>query len=142
MQDLGFGKDLLSLMPPMVVGFIAYSFFIFAKKALIVFHALFYFTISFVITLWFRMLWIFPLLLIYGRGYTVFIHLCKGGNIVLRALFFVLVGFSCFCFYAVFFFLPLLNLLMPNVLFELLDIFYKFGYMIFGGGQVAVPIMF
>ena len=143
-------KDLnskvFSFISPMAVGFLAYAAF---KTFRLSIHN----TITWIIMLvclgityiWFKSPWVFPLLLIAGGIVTNFSDKripqkdilpkkIKWGNIWLFVVIFVAAGFVSE--------IARVQQWEHRRAFNLFENFYRFGSLVFGGGQVLIPLMY
>lgn len=143
-------KDLnnkvFSFISPMAVGFLAYAAF---KTFRLSIHN----TITWIIMLiclgityiWFKSPWVFPLLLIAGGVVTNFSDKripqkdilpkkIKWGNIWLFVVIFIAAGFVSE--------IARVQQWEHRRAFNLFENFYRFGSLVFGGGQVLIPLMY
>lgn len=137
MQDIS--TDILRYIGPMAVGFIIVASYRIGKKVikdkltlgLLVFGA--------VTTYFIRDPWIFPLVLTIGGLVSVFASKEKQlwNRVALKppygylALFLFFTGGSL-----------ILATVFQNELIQIFERFYRYGYLVFGGGQVVIPVMY
>lgn len=137
MQDIS--TDILRYIGPMAVGFIIVASYRIGKKVikdkltlgLLVFGA--------VTTYFIRDPWIFPLVLTIGGLVSVFASKEKQlwNRVALKppygylALFLFFTGGSL-----------ILATIFQNELIQIFERFYRYGYLVFGGGQVVIPVMY
>ncbi|MEC6748232.1 chromate efflux transporter [Marinilactibacillus sp. XAAS-LB27] len=137
MQDIS--TDILRYIGPMAVGFIIVASYRIGKKVikdkltlgLLVFGA--------VTTYFIRDPWIFPLVLTTGGLVSVFASKEKQlwNRVALKppygylALFLFFTGGSL-----------ILATVFQNELIQIFERFYRYGYLVFGGGQVVIPVMY
>ncbi|MGV3764907.1 MAG: chromate efflux transporter [Chitinophagaceae bacterium] len=139
-------NKIFSFISPMAVGFLAYAAF---KTFRISIHN----TITWIIMLiclaityiWFKSPWVFPLLLIAGGIVTNFSDKripqkeilpkkIKWGNIWLFVVIFIAAGFVSE--------IARVQQWEHRRAFNLFENFYRFGSLVFGGGQVLIPLMY
>jgi len=130
--------DVLRFIGPMAVGFIVVAAFRIGRKVvndkltalLLVGGAL--------TTYWFRAPWIFPVVLLVGGMAAIGVFrergMWKGAHV--RPPWHYLAVFTAFALG-----LLLLSALSSAPLARLTESFYRYGYLVFGGGQVVVPVM-
>lgn len=137
MQDIS--TDILRYIGPMAVGFIIVASYRIGKKVikdqltlgLLVFGA--------ITTYFIRDPWIFPLVLTIGGLVSVFASKEKQlwNRVALKppygylALFLFFTGGSL-----------ILATVFQNELIQIFERFYRYGYLVFGGGQVVIPVMY
>jgi len=132
-------SNLLRFIAPMVVGFILIAAFRMGKSVINNRLTAILFLFSAVAILLLRTPWSFPLMLLIGGTATLLASGEKNlwHKVALRPtwsyfIIFLVIAAGSF----------LLALITDNRLIDLFDSFYRFGYLIFGGGQVAVPLMY
>lgn len=130
--------DILRFIGPMAVGFIILAAWRIGKKVVIDAMTLFLMVFGAVSTYFVRSPWIFPLVLIAGGLTSVLVSreadLWNRVHIAFpwRYLFlFVLLAAGSIA----------LSIGTDLRLFQLFESFYRYGYLVFGGGQVLVPVM-
>lgn len=147
----GFKQDIFKFIHPMAIGFLVFATFrlgkLFIKNSItwvLAFSA-------FLIALFIRSPWIFPILMIMGGIITNFSRRripqqpfvrkkIVWGNIWLFVLFFVLLGF-----FSEWSRKQQLRIGEPQPQFRIWNLsenFYRFGSLVFGGGDVLVPLMY
>ncbi|MCH4890390.1 chromate efflux transporter [Acidaminobacter sp. JC074] len=130
--------DSLRFIGPMAVGFIVVAAYRIGKKVLTNKMTVILMVLSGGITYFIRAPWIFPLVLIIGG--LVSIVVSKEDNlwqrVKLNPPWIYLIVFTVFALSAV-----LLKLTLNNHLVNLFESFYRYGYLVFGGGQVVIPVM-
>lgn len=94
--------------------------------------------------LWQPSVWGQMIVIIFAGG--VGMALLKGEPINGKSFFFVPIrpktGIFWLClFVAIFITLPILSLLIPSKALEVIDIFYRIGSLVFGGGHVVLPLL-
>jgi chromate transporter len=131
--------DALRFIPPMAVGFIILAAVRMGKTVIISRTTAILFVLSGLATYFVRTPWIFPLILVLGGLTTVLIsketslwHKVEVKPRWTYLILFISIGILAMITAALF----------HNRITDLFDSFYRFGYLVFGGGQVAVPLMY
>jgi len=129
----------LRYIGPMAVGFIIVAAYRIGKKVITDKVTIVLFLLGAITTYFIRSPWVFPVVLIIGGMISVF--LSKENNlwnrVKLNPPWTYLLAFSVFALGSI-----VLNLIWDNRIFELFESFYRYGYLVFGGGQVVVPVMY
>ncbi len=139
LESLNLSGDGLRYVGPMAVGFIVLAAFNIGKKVVTDKMTLLLLIFGAVTTYLIREPWIFPLVLIIGG--TVSILRSKEKNLWNRVklnppwIYFIV--FSGFALGSI-----ALILISDERLVHLFESFYRYGYLVFGGGQVVVPVMY
>ena len=139
LESLNLSGDGLRYVGPMAVGFIVLAAFNIGKKVVTDKMTLLLLIFGAVTTYLIREPWIFPLVLIVGG--TVSILRSKEKNLWNRVrlnppwIYFIV--FSGFALGSI-----ALILISDERLVHLFESFYRYGYLVFGGGQVVVPVMY
>ena len=91
------------------------------------------------ITYFIRAPWIFPLLLIIGGFVSVFASTEKNlwNKVEIKPPWAYLIAFGIFAIGGI-----ILSQVFDNRLISIFESFYRYGYLVFGGGQVVVPVMY
>jgi chromate transporter len=136
---LNISSDSLRYIGPLAVGFIVVAAFKIGRKVvtnrltaiLMVFGA--------VTTYFIRSPWIFPLVLLIGGAVSVLTSGEKNlwNHVKLNPPWRYLAAFAGIALGSV-----VLTLTWDNILVHLFESFYRYGYLVFGGGQVVVPVMY
>ena len=130
--------QVLRFIGPMAVGFIIVAAFRIGRKVVTDLPTALLMTGAALATYFFREPWIFPVLLLCGGCASIF--LSKEKNIWNKVAMNPPWGYL-----ALFVFFALgglvLSGLTQNRLVQLFENFYRYGYLVFGGGQVVVPVM-
>lgn len=143
LYDISNGSEqitgLLRFIGPMVVGFIFVAAFRMGKTVITNRMTGLLFILSALVILMVRTPWSIPLMLLIGGTATL---LAAGERnlwhkVALKPTWTYLIVFLAIAACSF-----LLALTTDNKLIDLFDSFYRFGYLIFGGGQVAVPLMY
>ncbi len=132
-------SDFIRFIPAMAIAFILVATYKISKKVIKDKTTLLLALLSTLIIYFFRDPWIYPVLLIMGGIVACYAYKEKNmwnyQKVTFPWIYLVLlVGFA----FATF----LLATVSNNLFYELLYHFYRFGYLVFGGGQVVVPLMF
>lgn len=129
----------LRFIGPMAVAFIALAAFRIGKKVIKGKLTLGLFLAAGVTTFFFRQAWIFPLVLILGGVMTVVASKEKQlwNRVQLSPPWFFFLLFVVLAIASVG-----VYLLFPNPITNLFQSFYRYGYLVIGGGQVVIPYMF
>ncbi len=130
--------DLLMYIGPMAVGFIILAAYRIGKKVVTDKLTIFLFVSSAIITYLIRSPWIFPTVLVVGGIISV---IASGEDQLFERVrltpkwgyFIAFIGIAMVSI--------LLTLTVDHVLVHLFESFYRYGYLVFGGGQVVVPVM-
>lgn len=130
--------DVLRFIGPMAVGFIILAAYRIGRKVVVDPATAVLMAASAIVTYFFRAPWIFPTLLIAGGAVTV--GLSRDQDIWKK------VSLNPpWRYLAVFGILTLggvaAAMTFPHRLVQLAESFYRYGYLVFGGGQVVVPVM-
>lgn len=139
LETLNLSGDGLRYVGPMAVGFIVLAAFNIGKKVATDKMTLLLLIFGAITTYLIREPWIFPLVLIIGG--TVSILRSKEKNLWNRVklnppwIYFIV--FSGFALGSI-----ALILISDERLVHLFESFYRYGYLVFGGGQVVVPVMY
>ena len=138
LEHLSIATTSLRFIGPMAVGFIILAAFRIGKKVVHGKLTLALLISSAIITYFIRAPWIFPLVLIGGGVISVLQSQEKNlwYRITLKPPWHFLVLFAVFAIGSI-----LASGLLDNHLVELFEHFYRYGYLVFGGGQVVVPVM-
>ena len=137
-EKRGMSSDILRFVAPMAVGFIVYAAIRIGQKVLNSLMTWVLFVVSATITYFIRDPWVFPTVLLLGGMVSVMMNREEGmwTSIRIRPTWTYLIVFAGFALGAL-----LLAALTDNQLVQLFESFYRFGYLVLGGGQVVVPVM-
>ncbi|MEA4875165.1 chromate efflux transporter [Anaerorhabdus sp.] len=130
--------DFLKFVAPLAIAFVLFAAYKISKKV-IKDQVTFLLALSTaVITFFFKVSWIYPVLLLAGGALAIFAY--KEENmfqkVKLNVSWRYLILFVLFAIGSAF-----LVLFTQSILVNLFYQFYRFGYLVFGGGQVVVPLM-
>ncbi len=132
-------EDALRFIAPMAVGFVIVAAIRMGNTVIISRTTAILFILSGISTYFIRTPWSLPLALLLGGVVSIFVSgekelwhkvVLKPAWIYLIA--FLTIGIGSFIFASS----------SENRIVDLFDSFYRFGYLVFGGGQVAVPLMY
>ena len=129
----------LRYIGPMAVGFILVASYRIGKKVVVDHFTLFLMIAAGVITYWVRAPWVFPLLL--AAGGAAAIVRSQADNLWNRVSMKPPWGYM-ILFAGIAAGSLLLRLVWDHHLIRLFESFYRYGYLVFGGGQVVVPVMY
>jgi chromate transporter len=137
--SINLSQDGLRYIGPMAVGFITVAAYRIGRKVatdMITFLLLLFGGIT---TYFIREPWIFPLVLIAGGVVSIVFSKEKNlwNRIKLSPPWNFLIVFGIFALGSL-----LLSLLWDNRIIHLFESFYRYGYLVIGGGQVVVPLMY
>ena len=131
--------DGLRYLAPLAVAFVFVALVNLAKKAFKTSFSLILAVVAFIVSTFLRMVWVFPLLMIVGGALMVMIQKAsfqipyrslKPPWMILVTL--VVIAISSF----------VLARHFDVLLLTLFDAFFRYGYLVIGGGQVLVPYMY
>ncbi len=130
--------EVLKFIGPMAVGFIIVAAIRIGKKVITDKMTVALLILSAVTTYFIRSPWIFPLVLLIGGAVSVMLSKEKNlwNHVKLNPPWPYLVAFLSFAIGSL-----SLAVLFPESLAALFERFYRYGYLVFGGGQVVVPVM-
>lgn len=130
--------DVLRFIGPMAVGFIVLAAFRIGRKVVVDRLTAILMITSFLVTLFIRAPWVFPAVLLAGGIAALVASGEKSlwNRVAIDPPWMYLVIFFVFAFG-----LLLGTFLLDVDLVHLAESFYRYGYLVFGGGQVVVPVM-
>ncbi|MEX1377844.1 MAG: chromate efflux transporter [Eubacteriales bacterium] len=139
LNKMNVSQDSLRYIGPMAVGFIIVAAYRIGRKVVkdkITFVLL---LIGGIITYFIREPWIYPLVLISGGAVSIILSKEKGlwNHVKLNPPWRYLITFGLFAIGSL-----ILTLVFDNRIIHLFESFYRFGYLVIGGGQVVVPLMY
>jgi chromate transporter len=139
MREANIDRDVLRFIGPMAVGFIAVAAYRIGRKVIKNKLTLALFLFGAVITFFFRQAWVFPLVLIFGGIVVVLASKEKAlwNHVKLNPPWRYLIIFVSIATITLFTGL----FIHSNILF-LFSSFYRYGYLVIGGGQVVIPYMY
>ncbi|MFW6223548.1 MAG: chromate efflux transporter [Spirochaetota bacterium] len=138
LEQRGLSASVLRFIGPMAVGFIIYAAVRIGRKVVVDRITGLLFVLSAVVTFFFRQPWVFPVVLILGGAVTAGLNAEEGmwRSQPLRPPWGFLILFGAIALVSL-----LLATLFESKLLQLFEGFYRYGYLVFGGGQVVVPVM-
>jgi len=138
LEQRGLTTSVLRFIGPMAVGFIIYAAVKIGRKVVMDRITALLFVLSALVTFFFRQPWVFPVVLILGGAVTAGSNAEEGmwRSQPLRPPWRFLVLFGGIALASL-----LLATLFDAKLIQLFEGFYRYGYLVFGGGQVVVPVM-
>ncbi|WP_069997257.1 chromate efflux transporter [Cellulosilyticum sp. I15G10I2] len=138
LQGMNISQDGLRYIGPMAVGFIIVAAFHIGRKVVTDKITMLLLLLGGITTYFIREPWIFPLVLIVGG--IVSIMTSKEENlwhrVKLNPPWPYLIAFGVFTIGSI-----VLSVTWDNRIVHLFESFYRYGYLVFGGGQVVVPVM-
>lgn len=137
--EMNISQDGLRYIGPMAVGFIIVAAYRIGKKVVTGKIALALFLFGGIITYFIRAPWIYPLVLLTGG--IVSVKTSKENNlwhsIKINPPWIYLIVFSVLAIASL-----LMSFIWDNRILNLFESFYRYGYLVIGGGQVVVPLMY
>ncbi len=132
-------SDGLRFIGPMAVGFIIVATYKISRKVITDRMTMILMIFGGVTTYFIKAPWIFPVVLIIGGVVSVIYSAEENlwNRVKLNPPWKYLIAFLSLALGGV-----ILTLLWDNRLVHIFESFYRFGYLVFGGGQVVVPVMF
>ena len=139
LSTLHISQDIFRYIGPMAVGFILVAAYRIGRKVIINQITLFLFLLGAITTYFIREPWIYPLVLLLGGAIQVIASKEKQlwNHVKLNPPWRYLIAFG---FFAIFGLIG--SLLWGNRIIEIFESFYRYGYLVIGGGQVVVPLMY
>ncbi|NCB42683.1 MAG: chromate efflux transporter [Clostridia bacterium] len=136
---MNISQDALRYVGPMAVGFIVVAAYRIGRKVVKDKITLFLFTMGGMATYFIRAPWIFPLVLIIGGVVSVIASKEKNlwNHVKVNPPWKYLIAFGIFAIGSL-----LLSFVWDNRIIHLFESFYRYGYLVIGGGQVVVPLMY
>ncbi len=138
LSGMNLSPDVLRYIGPMAVGFIVVAAYRIGRKVIKDRNTLYLFLLGGIVTFFVRQPWIYPLVLIAGGAVSVIaskernlwnrVKMAPPWKYLIAFVAFALGGF-------------LLTLIWDNRMVHLFESFYRYGYLVIGGGQVVVPMM-
>jgi chromate transporter len=138
LNNLNISTDTLKFVGPMAVGFIVVAAFRIGKKVVKDKMTTVLFLFGALTTYFIRNPIIFPTVLILGGLVSILYSDEEDlwNRVDLNPPWRYLIGFSILALLAI-----ILSLIFNNRIVDLFESFYRYGYLVFGGGQVVVPVM-
>lgn len=132
-------SDILRFIGPMAVGFIFLAAYRISRKVVNNFLTIGLFLVGAITTYFFRQPWVFPLVLLFGG----FMSVMRSKeeklwyHVTLNPPWKYLMWFLFFAIFSL-----VLYAIFPTRLLHLFESFYRYGYLVIGGGQVVIPYMY
>lgn len=139
LSELNISQAILRFIGPMAVGFIVTAGYRLGRKVIKNRLTLVLFLFGGIMTYLVREPWIYPLVLLTGGLVSLVMSKEKQlfNKVKLNPPWFYLITFVVIALSAL-----VLSLAFDNIIVHLFESFYRYGYLVIGGGQVVVPMMF
>ncbi len=139
LEGLNISLGVLRYIGPMAVGFIVLAALRIGRKVIKDRITLLLFLFGGIITYFVRDAWIYPLVLIAGGAVSILTSKEKNvwNRVRLDPPWRYLIAFAVIAFSSL-----LLTLIWDNRILHIFESFYRYGYLVIGGGQVVVPMMY
>lgn len=139
LSKLHVSQNVLRYIGPMAVGFIILAVYRIGRRMIKDWITLLLFLFGGLLTYFIRQPWVYPAVLISGGVVSILTSREKDlwNRIELNPPWKYLIAFGVFALGSL-----LLTSLWDNRIVHLFDRFYRFGYLVIGGGQVVVPMMY
>jgi chromate transporter len=131
--------SILRYIGPMAVGFIAVASYRIGKKVIKGRKTLLLFMIGALVTFFFRQVYVFPAVLLFGGLVSILTSKEKSiwNHVKLNPPYHYLFTFILIAILSV-----VLSLIINHPVIYLFQSFYRYGYLVIGGGQVVIPYMY
>ena len=131
--------DGLRYIGPMAVGFIIVAAYHISRKVVTDWITFFLLLFGAVMTYLIREPWIYPLVLIAGGIVSIVTSREKKlwNRVTLNPPWWYLIAFAVLAISSI-----SMNLVLDHIIIRLFESFYRYGYLVIGGGQVVVPLMY
>lgn len=138
LESVNLSQDGLRYIGPMAVGFIIMAAYRIGSKVITDKMTLLLFLFGGITTYFFREAWVYPQVLLIGGAVSVITSKEKDlwSKVELSPPWKYLIAFVIFAVGSF-----LLPFIWDNIIVKLFDSFYRYGYLVIGGGQVVVPLM-
>ncbi|MGO1468444.1 MAG: chromate efflux transporter [Tissierella sp.] len=138
LDSVNLSHDILRYIGPMAVGFIIVAAYRIGKKVIVDKMTFFLLLFGGVTTYFFRKSIVFPIVLIIGGVVSIVFSKEKDlwNRVRLNPPWIYFLIFLIFAGGSI-----ALSFLFNNIIINLFESFYKYGYLVFGGGQTVVPLM-
>lgn len=139
LTNLNLSKDVLRYIGPMAVGFVVVAAYRMSKKVLNDRLKVILMLAAAIISYFIRTPWVFPMLLLSGGMASIISSQEKAiwQSVKLSPPWGYLAAFSIFALGGL-----TLSFIWDEKLIKLFESFYRYGYLVIGGGQVVVPMMY
>lgn len=137
-KAMNVSADIFRFVGPMAVGFILVAIYNIGRKVINSNLTVGLFLLGAVVTYFFKAPWVFPLVLILGGIIAVWASKEEGifNHVSITPPWHYLILFFVFALGLI-----VLNFLFDNLIIKLFESYYRYGYLVIGGGQVVVPLM-
>lgn len=137
--SINISQEALRYIGPMAVGFIIVAAYRIGRKVVTDKITLLLLLLGGITTYFIREPWIYPLVLILGGAVSIATSKEKNlwNRVKISPPWKYLIAFGIFAIGSL-----LLTLIWDNRIFHLFESFYRYGYLVIGGGQVVVPLMY
>ncbi len=137
--NMNLSQDWLRYIGPMAVGFIVVAAYHISRKVVIDKITLLLLLFGGITTYFIREPWIYPLVMILGGVVSVITSKEKNlwNRVKINPPWRYLIAFGIFAITGI-----LINFIWDNRIVYLFERFYRYGYLVIGGGQVVVPLMY
>ena len=137
--NMNISQDGLRYIGPMAVGFIIVAAYRIGRKVVTDEITLMLLLLGSITTYFIREPWIYPLVLILGGAVSIVTSKEKDlwNRVKISPPWRYLIAFGIFAIGSL-----LLTLIWDNRILHLFESFYRYGYLVIGGGQVVVPLMY
>lgn len=134
-----FSQEVFRYIAPMAVGFIAVAAYRIGRKVITDKWSLALFMMGAIVTYLIREPWIYPLVLLIGGSVSTLTVKEKDlwNHVTLNPPWRYLISFGLFALGGL-----LATQIWDNRVIHLLENFYRYGYLVIGGGQVVIPLMY
>ncbi len=131
--------DGLRYIGPMAVGFIIVAAYHISRKVVTDWITFFLLLFGAVMTYLIREPWIYPLVLVAGGIVSIVTSREKKlwNRVTLNPPWWYLIAFAVLAISSI-----SMNLVLDHIIIRLFESFYRYGYLVIGGGQVVVPLMY
>jgi chromate transporter len=139
LDNMNIDQDVLRYIGPMAVGFIIVAAYRIGRKVATDWITIILLLLGGIITYIVREPWIYPLVLISGGAVSILTSKEKNmwNRVKINPPWKFLIAFGSFAIGGI-----ILVLLTDNKIIHLFESFYRYGYLVIGGGQVVVPLMY
>jgi len=139
MSNMHISQDVIRYVGPMAVGFIIVAAYRIGRKVVNDKVTLLLLLLGGITTYLIREPWIYPLVLILGGAVSVIISKEKNiwNRVKINPPWGYLIAFGVFALGSL-----LLTFIWDNRILNIFESFYRYGYLVIGGGQVVVPLMY
>lgn len=139
LESMHISEDALRYIGPMAVGFIIVAAYRIGRKVVTDRVTLLLLAVGGITTYFIREPWIYPLVLIFGGVVSILTTKEKKmwNGVAINPPWLYLIVFGAFTIGSL-----LLTFISGNRILHVFESFYRYGYLVVGGGQVVVPLMY